>query len=133
MPGKGKLDQRAYTPDELAAMRDAASAPALTEEQVASCLGTTTYDVYLNTTAYWRNIPARVWDYTIGGYQVIKKWLSYRERALLGRALTVDEAREVTHIARRIAAIILLSPALDANYLVVKQATMPWGKLSQSR
>jgi hypothetical protein len=23
--------------------------------------------------------------YTIGGYQVIKKWLSYRERALLGR------------------------------------------------
>jgi hypothetical protein len=26
-------------------------------------------------------------------YQVIKKWLSYRERELLGRDLTVEEAR----------------------------------------
>ena len=62
----------------------------------------------------------------IGGYQVIKKWLSYREHALLGRALTTDEAREVTHMARRIAAIVLLSPALDVNYLAVKQTTAPW-------
>jgi hypothetical protein len=36
-------------------------------------------DVYLNDVAYWKGIPARVWDYTIGGYQVIKKWLSYRD------------------------------------------------------
>ncbi len=42
---------------------------------------------------------ARVWDYTIGGYQVIKKWLSYREHKLLGRPLTTDEAREVINIA----------------------------------
>ena len=49
-------------------------------------------------------------------HQVIKKWLSYRERELLGRALTTDEAREVMNIARRIAAILLLEPALDANY-----------------
>ena len=32
----------------------------------------TSYDIYLNDVAYWRNVPARVWDYTIGGYQVIK-------------------------------------------------------------
>jgi hypothetical protein len=30
--------------------------------------------------------------YTLGGYQVIKKWLSYRERAVLRRALKPDEA-----------------------------------------
>ena len=24
-------------------------------------------------------VPAAVWEYTIGGYQVLKKWLSYRE------------------------------------------------------
>ena len=57
-----------------------------------------------------------MWSYTIGGYQVIKKWLSYRERPLLGRDLTPDEARYVTEMARRIAAILLLEPALDANY-----------------
>jgi Type ISP C-terminal specificity domain len=89
-------------------------------------------NVYLNDTAYWRNIPANVWDYTIGGYQVIKKWLSYREHGLLGRALTADEAREVTHMARRIAAIVLLYPALDTNYLAIKQATLPWSSLLQN-
>ena len=51
--------------------------------------------------AYWKNIPANVWEYYIGGYQVIKKWLSYREQELLGRALRVEEAREVTNMARR--------------------------------
>ena len=64
-------------------------------------------------------MPERVWDDTIGGYQVLKKWLSYREQALLGRGLTIAEAREVTDIVRRIAAILLLGPALDASYRAV--------------
>src|SRR5260370_25906242 len=80
-------------------------------------------DVHLNVVAYWKNIPARVWDYTIGGYQVIKKWLSYREHKLLGRALTTDEAHEVMTIARRIASILLLEPPLDANYQASKTST----------
>jgi hypothetical protein len=122
MPGKGRVEKRSYTLDELTAIRSGASALALTAEQAVACLGTTTRDVYLNNTAYWRNVPSRVWEYTIGGYQVIKKWLSYREQKLLGRALSTDEAREVTHMARRIAAIVLLHPTLDANYLAVKQA-----------
>lgn len=86
-------------------------------------LGNRTVDVYLNDTAYWRNIPLPVWEYTIGGYQVIKKWLSYREFALLGRALTLDEVREVQNIARRITAILLLEPVLDANYADVLKQT----------
>jgi hypothetical protein len=82
------------------------------------------YDVYLNESACWKDIPAKVWDYTIGGYQVIKKWLSYREYELLGRPLTPDEAREVTHMARRIAALILLQPELDRNYQTVKATSV---------
>ena len=89
-------------------------------------MGETTCDIYLNNTAYWKNIPVRIWEYTIGGYQVIKKWLSYRERDLLGRSLTIDEAREVTNIARRNAAILLLEPELDANYQAVKQSLYTW-------
>jgi hypothetical protein len=131
MPGKGRVDRRAYTPDDLAAVRSSASAPGWSAEHTLACLGTMACDVYLNDTAYWRNVPASVWEYTIGGYQVIKKWLSYREHDLLGRALTTDEAREVTHMARRIAAIVLLYPALDANYLAVKDATISWAGLSQ--
>ncbi|NLE66079.1 MAG: N-6 DNA methylase [Lentisphaerae bacterium] len=74
------------------------------------------YDIFLNDVAYWSNIPESVWDYTIGGYQVIKKWLSYREKPLLGRGLTPDEVRHVTDTARRLAAIIALQKELDGNY-----------------
>jgi hypothetical protein len=61
-----------------------------------------------------------------GGYRVMKKWLSYRERALLGRDLKQDEARYVTEMTPRIAAILLLEPAIDASYERVKTDTCPW-------
>ncbi len=89
-------------------------------------LGERTIDVYLNQAAYWRNISLRVWEYTIGGYQVIKKWLSYREREVLGRSLRLEEARAVMEMARRITAIILLGPKLDANYESVKDNVYTW-------
>lgn len=89
-------------------------------------LGVQAHDVYLNGVAYWSNVPERVWDFTIGGYQVIKKWLSYREQPLLGRDLRMDEADYVTEMARRISAIILLSDALDENYLESKTDAWPW-------
>jgi hypothetical protein len=56
----------------------------------------------------------------------MKKWLSYRERALLGRDLAPDEARYVTEMTRRIAAILLLESALDENYERVKADTYLW-------
>jgi hypothetical protein len=73
-------------------------------------------DVYLNDTTYWRGVPTEAWAYTLGGYQVLKKWLSYRETAVLGRPLQADEAREFMHICRRLTALLALTAALDANY-----------------
>jgi hypothetical protein len=55
-----------------------------------------------------------------------KETSGYREFDLLGRALTPDEAREVTHMARRLAALILLQPELDKNYQAVKTAAFDW-------
>jgi Type ISP C-terminal specificity domain len=66
----------------------------LTPEQALEHPGETTCDIYLNEPACWQNIPARHWGYCIGGYQVVKKWLSNREHNLLGRPMTLDEARE---------------------------------------
>jgi hypothetical protein len=126
MPGKGKLIERAYTAEERDAIAKGAPALGLAPEQTLALLGETARDVFLNDTAYWRCVPKAVWEYTIGGYQVLKKWLSYRERDLLSRDLKDDEVREVMHIARRIAAILLLSPALDANYEAVKASAYPW-------
>ena len=73
-------------------------------------------DIHLNATTRWKDVPAPVWTYTLGGFQVLKKWLSYREHALLGRPLTGDEAQTFTHNVRRIAAILALHPQLDAHY-----------------
>lgn len=56
---------------------------------------------------------------------MIKKWLSYRESRLLGRPLMKDEVREVTNMARRIAALILMQPALDENYTRKKKSVYP--------
>ena len=89
MPGQGRAIERAYTSSEHAA------------------LGATTYDIHLNDHAYWRNIPANVWTYRLGGYQVLKKWLSYRERKVLGRPLRPAEVQHFSETARRIAAILL--------------------------
>ena len=98
MPGQGRIVERAYTPDERAAMGDG----------LLSALGETTFDVYLNGNAFWRNVPAAVWRYKLGGYQVLKKWLSYRERAILDRALKPEEVQHFTDTARRIAVILHL-------------------------
>jgi hypothetical protein len=104
--------------------------PTLSADAALECSGRdqATFDVYLNDVAFRRGVPARVWAYTLGGYQVMKKWLSYRERNLLGRGLTLDEVTEVSHMARRIAALLLLQPALDANYRAVKAAAYVWPK-----
>ncbi len=65
-------------------------------------------DVYLNGDVCWKNIPQATWEMTIGGYQVLKKWLSYREKTILGRSLTLTEARTFAETARRLTALMAL-------------------------
>ena len=128
MPGKGKAITRPWTPEELAAIGQGAEALGLSAQEALAQLGEEAVDVYLNGVAYWRGVPAEVWSYAIRGYQVMKTWLSYREKAFLGRDLKAEEVREVTRMARRIAAIFLLQPQLDANCLAVEAATWEWGR-----
>ena len=66
-----------------------------------------------------------MYDFTIGGYQAVKKWLSYREQRVLGRALAIAEIMEVTTVARRLAALVLMQPRLDDNYTAAAGATWP--------
>ncbi|MDE0385732.1 MAG: N-6 DNA methylase [Defluviicoccus sp.] len=100
MPGQGRAAERAFSPGERAALGDALPA-----------LGERTYDIYLNAEAFWRNVPASVWSYRLGGYQVLKKWLSYRERNILARPLHPEEVQHFTDTARRIAAILDMTGA----------------------
>ena len=102
MPGQGHLLERNYTPKERTALTNACPTQDWTR-----LVGETTFDIYLNDRAYWCNVPAAVWRYQLGGYQVLKKWLSYRERSILERPLTPDEVQHFTDTVRRIAGILL--------------------------
>ena len=126
MPAKGEVVERPYDEAEAEGHRRGSSGAGHVRRGSPRLLGETTCDVYLNDAAYWRNIPPNVWEYYIGGYQVIKKWLSYREDDILGRALKPEEAREVMNMARRIAAIVLLQPELDENYRGIVKASYAW-------
>ena len=95
MPGQGRAVERNYTAAEREALGDA-----------VAVLGDATVDVHLNDNARWSNVPAAVWNYKLGGYQVLKKWLSYRESKVLGRGLLPEEVQHFTDTARRIAAIL---------------------------
>jgi Type ISP C-terminal specificity domain/N-6 DNA Methylase len=116
MPRRGNAPERDWTSAELDRLTTLAASQNLTRDDALTFLGPRCVDVYLNGEASWVAVPINVWEYTLGGYQVLKKWLSYREEPLLGRPLHEDEARYFTQVVRRIAAILLLGPALDASY-----------------
>jgi hypothetical protein len=126
VPGRGLTAERDYTAKERAALEAEGKTLALSAGEVFALLGARTLDVHLNADAFWTNVPQRVWDYTLGGYQVIKKWLSYREQSVLGRTLKPDEAAYVSEVIRGIAAILLMGPALDANYAAAKANALEW-------
>ncbi len=83
MPGRGKIETRKQT-DTL--LKRAFGEETSTSTSTAQPFG--------------RTFPPAVWDYTIGGYQVIKKWLSYRRKDGLGRGLTMEETEYVTEMIR---------------------------------
>ncbi len=104
MPGQGRAVERAYTSPEHPHRRGA-----------LDVLGQTTYDIHLNDQAYWSNVPERVWTYNLGGYQILKKWLSYRDLKVLGRPLKPDELQHFIDCARRIAAILAIGMQYESN------------------
>ena len=104
MPLRGRAVSRAYGGAEAAA------------SGYAPLLGATMVDVGMNDASFWRGIPEQVWECRIGGYQVLKKWLSYRDHSIIARPLSAEEVGHVQQAARRIAAVLLLGPTLDASY-----------------
>jgi predicted helicase len=122
MPGRGRLIRRERSAKEHAELVQGIAALGISEDAALARLGPAVVDVYLNDRCAWANVPESVWELYIGGYQVMKKWLSYREYSFLKRPLTLVEAEEVKAMARRLTALCLLQRELDANYLAVKSA-----------
>lgn len=112
MPGAGRFIQRAREQSEFQGLDDGH----------LDLLGEEVLDIYLNDHVRWSGVPTAVWDFKIGGFQVLRKWLSYRDSRVLGRDLTTDEARDFSRIARRLTDLVLLGAKLDANYIAVTES-----------
>jgi hypothetical protein len=133
MPGRGFTRTRDYTNAERAAFQAEAQTLGMSLEELFSLIGHRTLDVYLNPDAWWANVPEKVWEYTLGGHQIIKKWLSYRESSVLRRALSPDEAKYVSEMVRRIAAVLTTGPMLDVNYRICADDAQTYEQLGLSR
>ncbi|MCD6518394.1 MAG: N-6 DNA methylase [Anaerolineae bacterium] len=77
--------------------------------------------VYINPTQYFAPVPLEVWEYTIGGYQVAKKWLKDRR----GRLLTLDEIRTYCRIITALAHTLELQDEIDGLYVRVEEKLLP--------
>ena len=86
-------------------------------EHHAAEWGEETGDLWLNEHVYLRHVPRAVWEYELGGYPVVKKWLGYRDaKRRDGRALSLDELEELRRIVQRVAALLVLRSQLDKIY-----------------
>ena len=81
--------------------------PNLTVEAVKYDNGT----LWINATTYFANVPRNVWEYEIGGYQVLDKWL--KERKKHHYALTMADARHVMAVCDALAATMRLQAEID--------------------
>lgn len=126
MPGAGKAVYRDYSAAEQSCWAPIADRFEISPETMSSLIGGGTVDVFLNDVAYWANVPKAVWEYVLGGYLVLKKWLSYREIELTGVPLTQGDLNTFVDTTARISGIVLLASKLDANYSKVMLDAFKW-------
>ncbi len=68
--------------------------------------------VYVNKTQYFDPVPLELWEYQIGGYQVLAKWLKDRR----DRRLTLEEIKTYCRVVTAIQRTIALQEEIDALY-----------------
>jgi hypothetical protein len=76
--------------------------------------------VGINGTQGFAPVPATLWEYRIGGYQVLDKWLKDRRR----RQLSIDEIETYCRIATALGRTLELQAELDAIYPAVEAAPL---------
>lgn len=73
--------------------------------------------LYINKDVYFRNVPAKVWSYELGGYPVLKKWLGCRHvTRMVGAPLLLGDVDHFRSMVRRIAALLAMHVTLDGLY-----------------
>ena len=73
--------------------------------------------VYINKTQYFSNIDKKIWEYQIGGYQVMHKWLKDRKE----RVLTLEDIQLYIKIAKALQLTIEYQKRIDKLYPKVEK------------
>jgi predicted helicase len=73
--------------------------------------------VYINAEQHFAPVPAEVWNYQIGGYQVCEKWLKDRQE----RRLELDDILTYCRIVTALGQTITLQQEVDALYPQVEE------------
>ncbi len=68
--------------------------------------------VFINKEQYFEGVPNEVWEYQIGAYQVMEKYLKDRK----GRKLSLDEINHYMKVAKAIQLTIELQQKIDEVY-----------------
>jgi hypothetical protein len=84
-----------------------------------------TYDrnkarVHINPEKWFEGVPAEVWEYHIGGYQVSDKWLKDRK----GRSLSSEEVAHYTRVVTAIGETITIQKSLDDLFTEVETSLL---------
>jgi hypothetical protein len=66
--------------------------------------------VWINREQYFEGVPTELWNFHVGGYQVLQKWLKDRK----GRKLTYDDLTHYQHIVSALNETIRLMLEIDA-------------------
>jgi predicted helicase len=66
--------------------------------------------VFINKSQYFSNVSQAVWDFHIGGYQVLEKWLKDRK----GRKLDYKEIEHYEQVVKALEETISLMDKIDA-------------------
>lgn len=73
--------------------------------------------IYINDTQYFDNVEKEIWEYMIGGYQVIDKWLKDRKN----KYLTAEEIKHYCRIATSLKETIEIQKDMDKIYPEVEK------------
>jgi len=73
--------------------------------------------VHINTIQHFGNFSKDIWEYQIGGYQVMDKWLKYRK----GRRLSLADIKHYCKIATALRETINVQKTIDGIYIDIEK------------
>ncbi|MCK5012199.1 MAG: N-6 DNA methylase [Candidatus Omnitrophica bacterium] len=79
-------------------------------------------DVYINETQCFNGIEDKVWEYEIGGYQVLDKWLKSHK----GRKLNLEDIEHFSKIVTTISKTIEIQVEIDELYPEVEKSIIEY-------